>query len=159
MTIPADIIRGHPSHQNPSLDNSGIFQLYTAFNLLGAVMAKEQADLSPERAMAFRQRKNAEAAALGLRIEDYLLVVSRENDVEPSGPGPRYAIVKFAQKMARLGSSYGQVIGQSVKQGNGKTFKIAEADLLGYVCANDYCRLVQPEQGSVETLEKPKRPK
>jgi hypothetical protein len=121
-------------------------------------MAKDQADLSPDRAMAFRQRKHAEAAALGLRIEDYLLVASRENDIEPNGPGPRYAIVRFAQKMARLGSSYGQVIGQSVKQGNGKPFKIAEADLLGYVCANNYCRLVQPEARPNEGLENFKRP-
>jgi hypothetical protein len=107
-------------------------------------MAKEQSDLSPERAKAFREKKHAEAAALGLKLDDYFLVASRENDIDPNGSGPRYAFVKLAQKMARNGATYGQVIDLSVKKGNGELQKFAEADLLGYVCANDYCRLVQP---------------
>jgi hypothetical protein len=86
----------------------------------------------------------AQAAALNIHLNDYILEVDRDNDVAIGGNGPRHAIIAFAQKMAKRGATYGDVIGQTVIKGDGKPFKIAEADLLGYVCANGYCRLKSP---------------
>ena len=89
-----------------------------------------------------------EAAARNLHINDYLLEVDRENDVAIGGSGPRHAIITFAQKMAKQRATYGEVIGQTVIKGDGQPFKIAEADLLGYVVANGYCRMIAPTRKS-----------
>lgn len=109
-----------------------------------AISGKPQADRTRDQAMAFRQQMKAEAAARGFHINDYLLEADRDNDVAVGGSGPRHAIITFAQKMAKKGATYGDVIGQTIPKGDGKPFKIAEADLLGYVVANGYCRLVAP---------------
>jgi hypothetical protein len=105
---------------------------------------KPQADRNRDQAKEFRQQMKTEAAALKIHLNDYILEVDRDNDVAIGGNGPRHAIITFAQKMAKRGATYGDVIGQTVIKGDGKPFKIAEADLLGYVCANGYCKLKPP---------------
>jgi hypothetical protein len=105
---------------------------------------KPQADLDRDQAKAFRQKKHAEATALNVQLNDYVLGVDRDNDVAVGMKGPRHAIVAFAQKMATKGATYGEVIGKTVTKGDGTPFRISEADLLGYVCANGYCSLTPP---------------
>ena len=36
-------------------------------------------------------------------------------------------------------------MGKFVPKGDGKMFKIREGELLGYVCANEYCTLTPPD--------------
>jgi len=108
-------------------------------------MAKLQADLSREQAGEYRERRHAEARKKNLVVDQYILGVGRDNDIALGGTGARHAIIEYAQRCARRGATYGEVIGQEVTKGNGKRYKIKECDLLGYVVANGYCTLLPPE--------------
>ncbi len=109
-------------------------------------MSKERNDLNRELARAYREDRKAEALAMNLDLKDFVLAVDRDNDVATGMKGPRRAIVALAQKMAEHGATYGQVLGQAVPRASGKPFKIAEGELLGYVCANGYCTLTPPKK-------------
>lgn len=107
---------------------------------------KAQADLTREQARAFRIEMHRQAGERGLRIDDYRLEVGRKNDIYPDGKGPRFNIVAFSQMKASEGALYKDVLGQVVLKGDGGSYQIRERDLLGYVCANGYCRLVSPDE-------------
>jgi hypothetical protein len=109
---------------------------------------KDPPDLTREEAKAFRLSMHQEAASMNTTIDRFLLCPGRINDVVPTGPGPRHAIVALAQEMASRGATYADVIGQTVVSGNGEPFVIREADLLGYVVANGYCTLIPPGESS-----------
>ncbi len=109
-------------------------------------MSKERNDLNREQAWAYREQRKAEALAMNLDLKDFVLAADRENDVATGMKGPRRAIVALVQKMAAQGATYGQVLGQTVPTASGKPFKIAEGELLGYVCANGYCTLTPPKK-------------
>ena len=112
-------------------------------------MTKERADKTREQAHEYRRQKHREALAMDADLNDFVLGfipgVDRENDIAVGGKGPRYAIVEFAQKEAAKGTTYGRVLGEVVTKGDGKPFKIREGELLGYVCANEYCTLTPPD--------------
>lgn len=105
---------------------------------------KPQADKTREQASDFRGQWHAKADALGISLGDFVLEAGRDNDVAVGMKGPRHAIVTLAQKMARNGATYKDVLGQIVTKGDGKPFKIGEGELLGYVVANGYCTLKPP---------------
>lgn len=106
---------------------------------------KDRPDLTREQAKAYRDEMHRQAADRGVSIDDYRLTLGRDNDVFPEGSGPRFNIVAFSQQRASEGALYRDVIGQEVQKGDGGTYRIRERDLLGYVCANGYCRLIPPE--------------
>ena len=119
-------------------------------------MTKERADKTREQAHEYRRQKHREALAMDADLNDFVLGfvpgVDRENDIAVGGKGPRYAIVEFAQKEAAKGTTYGKVLGMVVAKGDGKPFKIREGELLGYVCANEYCTLTPPDGKGPKTF-------
>jgi len=107
---------------------------------------KTQADKNSDQAGEFRRQWHAKAATMGIPLGDFILEMGRDNDVAVGMKGPRHAIVTLVQQMAKLGKTYADVLGRTVLKGDGKSFKIAEGELLGYVVANGYCKLVPPRR-------------
>ena len=83
------------------------------------------------------------ATKIGIPLEKWILKPGKANDTR-QGSGPRHAIVSCAQEWASKGATYGLVLGMTVKQGDGRSYKNKTCDLAGFVCANGYCMIAPP---------------
>ena len=96
-----------------------------------------------DQARRFTAELKARALAEGFDLNDFILEMGLPNDTR-EGKGPRHAIVDYCQDRAREGASFGQVLGQWVKGGNGRPHRIKVNDLAGFVCANGFCKVREP---------------
>jgi hypothetical protein len=115
-------------------------------------MARERKTLTREEAGAFTRALATKAEALGIPLDQWLLIPRKKNDIR-QGTGPRFAIVQKALECAAAGGRYGHVLGSIVIKGSGDRYTIKTHDLAGFVCANGYCEAVPPgEAGTRQSL-------
>lgn len=98
--------------------------------------------LSSADAKKYTQRLQMRADTLGVDLNDCILVLGLDNDTRVGGD--RHAIVTYSQKMAKKGATYGQVLNNEVPLPGGGTHKIVTNDLAGFICANGFCKLIDP---------------
>ena len=100
------------------------------------------ARLSSTDARKFTLRLTLKAENLGVDLNDCILSMGVDNDTKPGGE--RHEIVSYCQKMAMKGATYGQVLNFEVPVPGGGSHKITTRDLAGFVCANGFCKVIDP---------------
>ena len=101
------------------------------------------ARLSSAEAKKYTQRLQMKVDSLGVDLNDCILALGLDNDARPGGE--RHTIVSYSQKMAQKGATYGQVLNHEVPIPGGGKHKITTRDLAGFVCANGFCKLIDPK--------------
>lgn len=105
------------------------------------------ARLSSADAKKYTQRLQMKVDSLGVNLNDCILAQGLDNDTKLGSD--RYEIVAFSQNMAQKGATYGHVLNYEVPTPRGGTHKITTRDLAGFVCANGFCILIDPNTKSV----------